>query len=358
MSEFRIAPKPLNANPAFMDIHKDKHSHKHTEKEQISDAFDAFKSYKKNIEMLFSDLPKEHQFWIVDGTPLHNLHELYAALDRMADETFEHHVTGDKNDFASWVSNVYHDEELAYKLHRARHKTQAKRAIEDRIEELINVGEEHTKEDSFFQALIKKLSKQNKKLEAELTAKKQWILKKEKELEAWESKNIEHERHLHDKYKALEHEEQSIYAKFKRLQTQEDELNHALQEEKKQIEEQNRKLAQEKQKFEHEHQHLEQEKQAVEHEKDALSRRKIEIREHREIRVKQALSEKHKHIYQRIDELLSYATASVMNKNYTEARDTMSRVKYYYNSLPNEDPYKKDVYKKIINLRKHLSELM
>jgi len=348
MTNFKLKGAPLSANIDFMDIHKGKKLKNHHTDRPL-DAFDHFKNFQHKVGTLFSDLAKDHQFWTIDGTPLHNLHELYDAFDTMTDDTYQHHVTGDKNDFATWISNVYHDEDLAYKLHRAKNRQQSKRAIEDRIEELINVGEQHATEDSFFKALVKKLSKHNQKLESALIAKKQWILKKEKEMGIWESKNLEQEKRVFEKHQQMEMQEKDLYKKFQGLQTQENKLNTALVKEKKEIEKQSEELKnQQKQ--------IMQEQHIIQKEKHQLDNRKDDIRLKRALRVKHVMSQKNKHIYERVDELLSYAAACVFNRNYKEARDTMSKVKYYYNTLPNEDPHKKDVYKKIIQLRKQITE--
>jgi len=347
MSDFKLKGAPLSANINFMDINKHKEQAKEVHRE--ADAFDNFKSYNHQISMLFSDLPKDHRFWTVDGMPLHNLHELYDAFETMPDTVYQHHVTGDRNDFATWVSNVYHDEDLAYKLHKAKNRLAAKRAIEDRIEELISVGEKHTTEDSFFKALIKKLSKQNQKLEAELNAKKQWILKKEHEMEGWEAKNIEHEKKLYEKYALMEAEEKKLYDKFQHLQSQEAQLTKALADEKKQIAQQQKELEDEQKKIHSEHEKIAEEQKALESHKQ-------DIKTQRDERVKQVMSQRNRHIYERVDELLGYASACIYNHNFKEARDTMSKVKYYYNTLPHEDPHKKEIYKKIMLLRKQLTE--
>ncbi len=46
-------------------------------------------------------------FRLRDGKELTNLVELARALEEMADETFFHHANGERNDFSSWVKDVF-----------------------------------------------------------------------------------------------------------------------------------------------------------------------------------------------------------------------------------------------------------
>jgi len=179
MNEFKIKSKPLQANPLFMDIHKHK-----VDEPKYEDAFTKYKDYRGKISMLFRDLPHTHKFWLISGIPIKNLHELYHALEEMNDETYFHHVSRQKNDFSEWIKNVYHDEDLAFKLYHAKTRKEAKNAIEERIDQMVDVGDHDKNEKSFFKALIHKLSRQNDKLERELQSKKEWLLRKQKELEA------------------------------------------------------------------------------------------------------------------------------------------------------------------------------
>lgn len=51
----------------------------------------------------------EQQFWTTDGRILKDLLELRDALSAMEKHVFDHHVTGEKNDFADWVEFVLQD---------------------------------------------------------------------------------------------------------------------------------------------------------------------------------------------------------------------------------------------------------
>ena len=194
MSEsFRIQPKPLKPNHLFMDIHKVK---KDNETEGFMTPFEEFRDYQSRISLLFKDLPDEHNFWLLNGVPLKNLRELYDAVNTMSNETFFHHVQKNKNDFSKWVKAVYHDEELAFKLHKAKTREETKKAIEERIDSIIDVSTEESKDNNFFKALMNKLSKQNEKLEKQLIEKKNWLLTKKKNLNTGASKILNMKKNL------------------------------------------------------------------------------------------------------------------------------------------------------------------
>ena len=54
--------------------------------------------------------PEDKEFVLKIGARLHNLGDLAEALDIMSDDTFKHHVTKTKNDFARWVRDVLQEE--------------------------------------------------------------------------------------------------------------------------------------------------------------------------------------------------------------------------------------------------------
>lgn len=91
---------------------------------------------------------QEKYFWLKNGQPIRSFKELLEAMDFIDDETFRHHVTENRNDFANWVAEVLEEEKLAEKI---RTKT-AK-------EELIKILKQHER------AMILKSNKQSKILE-------------------------------------------------------------------------------------------------------------------------------------------------------------------------------------------------
>jgi phage anti-repressor protein len=56
------------------------------------------------------------QFYLVDGRALSSLLDLADAFHDMPNEVFTYHVSDDKNDFSSWIRDVYNEIELAESL--------------------------------------------------------------------------------------------------------------------------------------------------------------------------------------------------------------------------------------------------
>lgn len=68
-------------------------------------------------------------FWTNDGVILNSLVALGEALSDMPKAVFSHHVTGSKNDFATWVAEVLGDAECAKDLRKAKTAASAKKVV-------------------------------------------------------------------------------------------------------------------------------------------------------------------------------------------------------------------------------------
>jgi hypothetical protein len=84
---------------------------------------------KKNLGKLMhkkahsdSNCDPGHAFLAVDGSTFSSIMDLTDALEMMSDDTFYYHVNDFKNDFANWVKDVFHMDELADQIQRARTK--------------------------------------------------------------------------------------------------------------------------------------------------------------------------------------------------------------------------------------------
>jgi len=75
----------------------------------------------------------EYVFYLNDGRILKNIENLRDALNTMTDELFAYHVNSGKNDFSKWVIDVIIDEKLARDLLKAKDKTQAFKAVSQRV---------------------------------------------------------------------------------------------------------------------------------------------------------------------------------------------------------------------------------
>jgi len=71
---------------------------------------------KKAKGKLFSDAPGEHYFVLCTGQTIKNIKELADALESVEDSIFYHHVNSERNDFATWVKDIFEEEALANEL--------------------------------------------------------------------------------------------------------------------------------------------------------------------------------------------------------------------------------------------------
>lgn len=62
------------------------------------------------------DAPQEHYFILCNGKPLKNIKELADVLEDLEDHVFNFHVQPGKNDFATWIKDIFKDIELAETL--------------------------------------------------------------------------------------------------------------------------------------------------------------------------------------------------------------------------------------------------
>ena len=62
----------------------------------------------------------EECFWSNDGQVLSSLGDLMHALKHMSAETYAHHVTVDRNDFADWVGVVLSHKTCAADIRKAK----------------------------------------------------------------------------------------------------------------------------------------------------------------------------------------------------------------------------------------------
>ena len=62
------------------------------------------------------DAPETNCFVLCNGKPVKNIKELADIMEELEDHVFNFHVTPEKNDFATWVKDIFQDVELAQKL--------------------------------------------------------------------------------------------------------------------------------------------------------------------------------------------------------------------------------------------------
>jgi hypothetical protein len=72
---------------------------------------------------------KDKAFIVKDGTKLHSIKDLYGHLAIIADDAFTHHVSEEKNDFASWIEHAHQDKFLAQAIRRGATKEEMRKTI-------------------------------------------------------------------------------------------------------------------------------------------------------------------------------------------------------------------------------------
>lgn len=91
---------------------------------------------KEEAMRYLGDVSPEKYFWMNNGTVLKNLYELQDGLESISEETYGHHVSKEKNDFAKWVGEVVGDGKLAKELVTARNRESAFNKARNRINTL------------------------------------------------------------------------------------------------------------------------------------------------------------------------------------------------------------------------------
>ncbi|MFH1182251.1 MAG: DUF5752 family protein [Candidatus Woesearchaeota archaeon] len=76
-------------------------------------------------KQVLGEAPQESRFVVSDGRILKDLKELADALHDMSNDVFRHHVNEFRNDFSSWVRDVFGDQELAEELSKAGSQAEA-----------------------------------------------------------------------------------------------------------------------------------------------------------------------------------------------------------------------------------------
>ena len=113
----------------------DKKSHENTSQ---SNSEKNSKSPNQTVEVIIrkkvlGEAPFEQHFVVADGRKLKNIIELADALETMTEDIFSHHVNEAKNDFSSWVKDVFYDHSLAEDISRAKNKLETQIVVLRRL---------------------------------------------------------------------------------------------------------------------------------------------------------------------------------------------------------------------------------
>jgi hypothetical protein len=91
----------------------------------------------KSVPFL-SEVAPEQYFILANGDTVKSLLDLQDKLLGMDVKIFMHHVTPDKNDFATWIYNSIGDHELAEKMGPVKEIAQNLKLVRERIKEFAN----------------------------------------------------------------------------------------------------------------------------------------------------------------------------------------------------------------------------
>ena len=76
-------------------------------------------------------------FKVADGRELQNIIDLVRALEEMGDDAFFHHVSEEKNDFSSWLRDVFELEGLAYGIRSASRPEMREKLYKHLLDEMM-----------------------------------------------------------------------------------------------------------------------------------------------------------------------------------------------------------------------------
>jgi hypothetical protein len=88
---------------------------------------------KEDAQRVLRHVPDVKRFYCHDGSILNNIYDLKTALEKMNAQTYHHHVTDEKNDFARWVREVLVDDKLSHELEKSASKQDAARIVAERV---------------------------------------------------------------------------------------------------------------------------------------------------------------------------------------------------------------------------------
>ena len=81
------------------------------------------------VKKLFTEAHPSNHFFVSDGSVIKNVIELIDALEKMHEDTYKFHANEEKNDFSSWVKDVFGEHKLAENLKSAASKADAQLAV-------------------------------------------------------------------------------------------------------------------------------------------------------------------------------------------------------------------------------------
>jgi hypothetical protein len=116
----------------------------HEREREIQGKIEELKLISNELASFKNVKPGEY-FYLNNRMVLKNLHDLIDILEVVDDETYKHHVSGNRNDFSEWIQAVFKNNELAEKVKNAGSKME----IIEALEKAAPVVEDPTKKASY-----------------------------------------------------------------------------------------------------------------------------------------------------------------------------------------------------------------
>ncbi len=91
------------------------------------------------------NVPEENTFRLKSGQQIKNLYELSIHLAGMDDDTFQHHVNDEKNDFRNWIFDIVKDDRLADRLAGTKDRAKMAKIVEKRVTAIEQEKKHHAK---------------------------------------------------------------------------------------------------------------------------------------------------------------------------------------------------------------------
>ncbi len=85
--------------------------------------------------MSLRDVPPQNEFVLLGGKRIKNIAELGRELKQISSEVFAHHVTREKNDFASWIDACVKDTKLGTLVRMTKEQQRMAAIVERHIQE-------------------------------------------------------------------------------------------------------------------------------------------------------------------------------------------------------------------------------
>lgn len=78
---------------------------------------------KTEKHSLFVEITPDRYFVTCDGRRIRDCEELADILHQINDDIFKFHVTNEKNDFSTWIHDVFNDEDIAESIRKIHDRT-------------------------------------------------------------------------------------------------------------------------------------------------------------------------------------------------------------------------------------------